>query len=741
MHGLFRPHFAGRWNAAAFAWCLVCVPVAPAAEVPHLAELERPATEAGLLTQQPLPEPPSKAPAPGSTPAEPVSNFVLEDVNVTANRRTQSDLSTPLAITVIPKEEIDRRRARATTIADLLNTVPNFSQSFTGGRFISQPRLRGGLGGRGSQSGLLILVDGIRRNNTNGTEDYLLDFPVDQIERIEVIRGAASVLYGTEAVDGVINLITRRGVTEQTARLSANFDFGSSETFRTGIGLSGKAGNLRYLTRFSSQNVGDYLDATGKTQVRNRFDSQNYLARLTYEFDNKSELEFEFLASRTQNLLLPIVSDSGAVFDFSFPYRNRDQYAFTYRNANLLGSEFQARLYYTGFERNFRNNIFLEAGPGALIPTSLQDQRPILTSLGGIAQFVSTLGAAKLTWGLDAYNESYSNNDTELTGGVADSTPQRPSGSQRSIAPFAQAAVPIAAGLNLTAGLRWDNYRQAAQATALNPVCPLPFLPPGVPCPFPLPPDSFPGNVRETSELIPAAGLTWEFAPGYALRASYGRAIRNPNFFELYGGPQSVGVTLGNPGLTTERSETYDIGIRVRQGRLRADIGYFLSNFDNKIVAQALPEFGGLVLLPANIRRVQGYGYEAEASWEIVDGLTVFGSYGTVTAYDQDTGTRIGSAQGYQLVPASASIGLRFQERSGFYAQAILRNVPSYFATAPAGQGNGFTVLDFDLGVPLSGATRLGIGVTNLTDALYREPFTTFNAPGAQIFASLATEF
>ncbi len=699
------------------------LPAVGAAEVPRRNDLPM-YGGAAVLAQ-------SVAPPPAAL--EPVVE--LEGVNVTASRRVRSDLSTPQALTVISKEEIDRRRARANTLAELLNTVPNFSQTFSGGRFVSQPRLRGGLGGRGSQSGLVVLVDGVRRNNTNGTEDYLLDFPVDQIERIEVLRGPASVLYGTEAVDGVINLITRREQPEQPARLGVRLDVGSAGTVRTAVSFAGKADSLAYQLRYSTQTVDDYTDASGTAQVRDRFSGQSYLARVRYDFNAVSDLEFEFVGSRAQNVFLPIVASGATLFDFSFPYRNRDQYALTYRNRDLLSSDFTARVYYTGFERNFRNNIFAVTG-NTTIATSVQDQRPILTSLGGVAQFVSAVGDTRITWGLDAYRENYSNNDLELTGGRPDGTPQRPSGSQNNVALFAQAAVPLAQGLNLTAGLRWDNYRQEAGATPLNSLCPLPFIPPGVPCPVPVTPSSFPGSERTTSEVIPAIGLTWQFEPGFALRGNYSRAIRNPNFFELYGGPQSVGVTQGNPVLATERSETYDVGLRVRRNRLQLDLGYFVSNYDNKIVTQPLPGTGGLVLFPTNARRVQGYGYEAEGSWEVFERWTLFGSYGSVTAYDQQTNTRLP-----QVLPATASVGLRYREPSGLYAQVILRNIPDYFVTAPAGQGNGFTVVDLDFGLPLNGATRLALGVNNLTNALYREAFTSFNAPGLQVFGSLFTEF
>jgi outer membrane receptor protein involved in Fe transport len=665
--------------------------------------------------------------------------YELDTVTVTANRRPQSDLTTPQALTVIPREEIDRRRARATTLADLLNTVPNFSQSFSGGRFIAQPRLRGGLGGQGSQSGLLILVDGIRRNNTNGTEDYLLDFPVDQIERIEVLRGPASVLYGTEAVDGVINLITRSNTEKTPFKVRTSLDIGSAQTVRTGFEILGKNEALRYQVRVSTQKVGDYSDANGSEQVRNRFSSTSYLGRFQYEIDAKSNLELEYTAARTQDLFLPIVRSGSpgrqTIFDFSFPYRNRDQVALTYRNRDFLG-DFQSRIYYTRTERNFRNNIFAEGFGPTAIPTSIQDQQPILTSLGGITQFVTKIGDAKLTWGLDLYQENYVNRDIDLTSGVPNTSPERPNGTQKNLALFAQGAIPLAKDLTLTAGLRWDNYRQEAEAAVLSVGCPLPFLPF---CPIPGYPttNNFVGNVRSTSEIIPTVGLTWEFTQGATLRASYSRAIRNPNFFELYGGPQSVGITQGNPNLDTERSETWDGGIRVRAERFSFDFGYFLSNFTNKIVSTAIPGSSGLVLLPNNVRRVQGYGFELEANWRFLERFTLFGSFGSTTAYDLARGTRLPN-----VLPSASAIGLRYQDSGGLSGQLILRTVADYFAaTTASGQGQGFTLLDLDFTLPLGGATRLGIGITNLTNAPYREAFTSFNAPGTQIFSSLVTEF
>lgn len=152
-------------------------------------------------------------------------------INITANRTPQSNVDTLASVTVIDRGTIERLQARS--VPDALRGVPGLGVSSNGGRGKSTSMFL-----RGTESDhLLVLVDGIRIGSvTLGTASFQ-DIPIDQVERIEVVRGPRSSLYGADAVGGVIQIFTRKGGGPLTPRLSAGG--GSHATQDYSVGLSG----------------------------------------------------------------------------------------------------------------------------------------------------------------------------------------------------------------------------------------------------------------------------------------------------------------------------------------------------------------------------------------------------------------------------------------------------------------------------------------------------------------------
>src|SRR5262245_8999091 len=140
------------------------------------------------------------------------------------------------AVTVITREDLERQQVRQ--VADALRSLPGVAVNRSGafGNF-TQVRIRGAEGNH-----TLVLIDGVEANNTTDGEFDFSDLSAEDIERIEVFRGAMSALYGSGAVGGVINIITRRGqgpltltlrseagslnTTDVAARLSAGSQWG-----------------------------------------------------------------------------------------------------------------------------------------------------------------------------------------------------------------------------------------------------------------------------------------------------------------------------------------------------------------------------------------------------------------------------------------------------------------------------------------------------------------------------------
>ncbi len=171
--------------------------------------------------------------------AEPEALPVAEPVMVTVSAQAQPLSVTPASVTVINREQIER--SRAANIVELFREVPFVYMSqngATGG--LSTATIRGG-----DPNFTLVMLDGIPLNdptNILGGSFDLSSLSLDNVERIEIVRGPLSSLYGSEAMSGVINILSKRGATGPRLDLAA--DYGSFDSRRAEVHASGKAGIL-----------------------------------------------------------------------------------------------------------------------------------------------------------------------------------------------------------------------------------------------------------------------------------------------------------------------------------------------------------------------------------------------------------------------------------------------------------------------------------------------------------------
>jgi vitamin B12 transporter len=218
----------------------------------------------------------------------------LPNVVISANRQVQARNDSSAANTVFTRDDIDR--LQPTSLSDLLGRVPGVQVAPTGGR--------GSLPGifiRGTKSAQsLVLVDGQRIANTTSGDSGLQYLNVDQIERVEVLRGSRSVIYGSDAIGGVIQVFTRRNA-EQGLQPRLKLGFGSNQTWERSLGLSGGDEHTRF-------NLGASLDETaGINSTHQSFasdgDHDAYRNRslslnLSHSFSDELEAGFNLLDSR-----------------------------------------------------------------------------------------------------------------------------------------------------------------------------------------------------------------------------------------------------------------------------------------------------------------------------------------------------------------------------------------------------------------------------------------------------------
>jgi vitamin B12 transporter len=159
-------------------------------------------------------------------------------VIVTATRTAQTVDSSLASVTVITREDIERTQAK--TVPELLRGIPGVDLTTQGG-----PGKLTSVFLRGTNSGhVLVLIDGNRIGAaTNGGISWEF-LPLSEIERIEIVRGPRSTLYGSDAIGGVIQIFTRKG--SGPAQPRASVTAGSYHTWETAAGVSGASGDTRY---------------------------------------------------------------------------------------------------------------------------------------------------------------------------------------------------------------------------------------------------------------------------------------------------------------------------------------------------------------------------------------------------------------------------------------------------------------------------------------------------------------
>lgn len=188
----------------------------------------------------------------------------LDGVVVTASRTAQTQDQALAAVTVIDRAEIER--LQPASLPDLLTGRAGFSLANNGG-----PGKSTSVFLRGTESDhVLVLVDGVKLGSATSGGASLQDIPVEQIERIEIVRGPFSSLYGSEALGGVIQIFTRR----PHGAFAPNFSvaLGSERTRRASVGVGGRSGDTERGGWYAIQAGHEQTDGINAYRGRRNFD-------------------------------------------------------------------------------------------------------------------------------------------------------------------------------------------------------------------------------------------------------------------------------------------------------------------------------------------------------------------------------------------------------------------------------------------------------------------------------------
>ncbi len=202
---------------------------------------------------------------------------VIEEIIVTATRTETPVSQLPDSVSIVSRAQIDQQKA--TTIFEALRSVPglNLQKSGSIGRQ-TEMTIRGS-----STSQVLVMIDGVQVNSpTTGTFNFA-NLTTDNIEKIEVVRGAQSTLYGSDAMGGVINIITKKG--KGKPKFSIRSEFGTLErTYNESISTSGSLKKFHYTVDLAR------IDSDGRG-ADDDYDKTNISSRFGYEINEKIDIE------------------------------------------------------------------------------------------------------------------------------------------------------------------------------------------------------------------------------------------------------------------------------------------------------------------------------------------------------------------------------------------------------------------------------------------------------------------
>ena len=550
---------------------------------------------------------------------------VNDTIVVTASRTEESRASVTASLAVFSSEDIQKLGAQS--IADVLRFVPGLNVEATG--------REGGLASlfsRGGESDYnQVLIDGVRVNVSGGQFDFSR-VSAGEIERVEVVRGAQSALYGSDAIGSVIQIFTKRGTPDGAPQLSGSIEGGTFGTARGDLRILGGAQD-----RVDYQLGATYRGSDGafadQLVENDRFDQTSVDGGVGVVLGDRTALRTGFRYSNARGQAIgPIVYGPGDLgtradsediswhlnFDQQLTSRIDHSATVTYFTSDRQSDD-------TVADASFNIYAILEGEPGAVFPDSprlveLLDQpsfdRLVADPSGlGAGQFLATTPFGRsdfpFTFASQFQRESlnYQLNATWMDDQVLstgydyyrETDPLNPSFIIENHAYFAQQQFTIADHWFATIGARVDDNSRFG--TEMSPKLSVG----GYPVPFGT------GSVSSVKVF-----------------ANIGKGIKNPTFGELFGS----GFVDGNANLNPERARTIDVGAEVTfdDQRWLTRATYFDNNYEDQVAFQFSPRFGGDGIPDyLNIAGSQANGVELEIGLQRpIGGVTASATYALV---------------------------------------------------------------------------------------------------------------
>lgn len=600
--------------------------------------------------------------------AEVPKHYVMDETVVTATLTETQLKSIPAAVEVIDREEV--QESGAMTLHQVLTEAQSVNLEAVSGRQ-STARLRGL-----NSSNTLVLIDGMRLPSGFQDKVDLAEIPAGWIEKIEIVRGPSSALYGSDAIGGVINIITRKPTGEPEAWLNTRYGSnteGEAEATSFDAGISATSGDFGYAVSGSFSDKGrvdedltdGFTDADDKkvkagaaTLTWQLGKDAELVAGVTYADVEREGLRFK--NKKEQEWMNGSERSTGRV---------------EFRSALGEDSSILLRAYRSVYDWGVTLTPISTGNPEAHAVDQTTDQFE--------ARWAGRVfGSHKVTTGIE-----YRTEDREEDGLRSEI---------ENLGVFLQDEVSITGRLSAILGLRFDDH------------------------------SSF-GSVYS-----PRVSARYQLNDELRLRGTYAEGFRAPSAFELYTGSDYTKrrILRPNPDLDPETSRTWEVGADFENDLFLLSVTAFRNDVDNMISEVFSGQFEGTIPIheSCNIAEAMTQGVEVTARVSLGSGFSI---HDELTVLDGENKT---SGKALAYVPdVSNVLKLSYRDSAhGFSGNVRLVTLGGQYTDAESSvKADAYTLVNFSLSKSLTSHAKLYAGVDNIFDELVEDGYGNVYGPGS----------
>ncbi|MDI6732688.1 MAG: TonB-dependent receptor [Planctomycetota bacterium] len=644
----------------------------------------------------------------------------VEEIVVTASRIKTRVEDVPNSITIISNEDI--KASPFEKVEDILRGTPGVNVNYHYGMNIvggNRPVNLRGTGGYGERT--LVLVDGIPQNNVYTGWVEWSQISKESIERIEILRGPASGLYGSNAIGGVINIITKKP--ESTRQTIFQQKYGSMNTLLTKLGQSGKSGKFSYCFNGEYEQSDGYkgTDPEQSYDIKRFRKEDRVLTKFMYELDDKSA----FTLGYSQ-----FYSKRGGRREYEYGYSRNNHFWLNWSKdgESVSGGDWLATL-------RFNNDEWTNLYDRPPTYSSLYLKESIPTSgLGGSVQSTLRLfDKYTMVTGIDYTDNKLDIDKKYYTGGRSGGA----KGEQLLIAPFIHNEFKLLDNhLITTLGARYDwikSYNGKNWDTN--------------PAPSPAYQNDFPAH--QWRKFSPKLGLVYHLNNVTTLKSSVGSGFKAPSLFELYAtymrGPLLI---ESNPQLQPEKVLSYDAGIEQQfLDNLLGKLTLYQSNARDYIGERTISVTPPRKSRWDNITKVKIQGVESALDWQITNEFSTLFNYtynkSKIVEYTTDPTVEDNYLANTPL--NSYQFGVAYRQPELFDCQAVLNyNGKRFDNDQNTIELNSYYTFNISLVRNFGKYSRLSVDVENLFDkeyTVYKGTTQDILSPGRVVNLSLNVNF